>query len=119
MTRNHFTRRRFMHGLATTGAAVFAGPYILRAAEPNKEKLRIAFVGTGGRAANHVGALDLETETCLCYADADRKAWSNVEKKLGQGKAPAEAKSYTDYRKMFDKHEKDYDAVFVAVPDNH
>jgi predicted dehydrogenase len=59
---NHPSRRRFMYGVATTAAATFAGPYILRAAEPGKEKLRIAFVGTAGRAGAHLGLISTGNE---------------------------------------------------------
>jgi predicted dehydrogenase len=112
MIHNTITRRRFMHGVATTSAAVFAGPYVLRAAEPNREKLRIAFVGTGGRAGSHVQALDLKTETCPCYADVDRNRWKEIARKA------RDAKAYQDWRQMFDRHEKEIDAVFVAIPDH-
>jgi predicted dehydrogenase len=145
---NALTRRRFMHGLATTTAATFAGPYLLRAAEPNKEKLRIAFVGGDGRAASHLGLIstgnelprrrrnqnpnqDLpnqdQTQTppaqpaaasiarghiCPAFAEVDQNRWAKI-------KAVAEkAQAYTDYRKMFDKHMNEIDAVVVAIPDH-
>src|SRR5205823_9746795 len=104
------SRRRFMYGVATTAGAAFAGPYVLRATEVNKEKLRIAFIGTGGQAHAHIGLA--KTETCPCYADVDKKQWNKIAEL-----APSAA-SYTDFRRMFDKHEKEIDAVVVAIPDH-
>jgi predicted dehydrogenase len=121
------SRRRFMYGVATTAAATFAGPYILRAAEPGNEKLRIAYVGTGGQAGAHTPLVKpIETKEgetpkpsltsghiCPAYCDVDRKAWKDI------AKWQPSAKSYTDYRKMFDNHMKEIDAVCVAVPDHN
>ena len=109
-----------MHGLATVAGAAFVGPQILRAAEAGKDKLRVAFVATEGRAAGHVGDLILETkkatdalEICPCYCDVDQTHWAKIAKRQ------PDAIAYSDYRKMFDKHEKDFDAVFVATPDHN
>src|SRR5688572_17959068 len=150
---NSLSRRRFMHGLATTAAATFAGPYLLRAAEPNKEKLRIAFVGADGRAGSHLGLISTgdppprrrrnpnqdqspnqnqpanqaqpqnqppapaapsvaRGHICPAFAEVDEKRWTRI-------KTVAEkAQGYTDYRKMFDKHMSEIDAVVVAIPDH-
>lgn len=118
------SRRRFVHGLATVAGATFAGPYILRAAEPNKEKVRIAFVGTGGRGGSHLSLVGAGKEgkdgkksaagnVCPCYCDVDKKAWDKI------AKSAPDAKSYTDYRKMLEAHEKEIDAVVVATPDHN
>jgi predicted dehydrogenase len=117
------TRRRFMYGVATVAGATFAGPSILRAAEVGKEKLRIAYVGTGGRAGAHIGLVEplkegakdslMKGHACPAYCDAEQKNWAKI-----AGWQPG-AKQYTDYRKMFEAHEKEIDAVFVATPDHN
>ncbi len=63
-------------------------------------------------AEGHVGDLNLKTDICTCFTDVDKNRWKKIAEK-----AP-EAKGYTDYRQMFDKHAKEIDAVFVAVPDH-
>lgn len=112
MIRSSLSRRRFVHGLATVAGAAFAGPYLLRAAEPGKDKIRFAHVGTGGQAAAH-HELSKGDGMCVCYADADKLRYGAMEK------IAPKARAYTDYRKMFDAHLKEIDAVIVAVPDHH
>ena len=106
------TRRRFLHKSAATVVGVAGTPYMLRAAEPQMpgKRLNIAFVGTGGRAGAHIGLA--KTENCVAYCDVDPSRWTKI-KELAPN-APA----YTDWRKMFDKHENEIDAVVVATPDH-
>src|SRR5258706_7400447 len=117
--KNRVSRRRFMYGVASVAGATFAGPYILRAADPNVDKLRIAFVGTGGEAGAHIGLVEplkateksiTKGHTCPAYCDVDRNNWKKI-----AGFSP-QAKQYTDYRKMLDAHEKETDAVVIAIP---
>jgi len=104
------SRRYFLRGAAVAGGAVAVGPYLVNAADLKKDKLRIAFVGTGGQGGAHIGLA--ESETCPCYCDVDKGHWDGISKM-----AP-NAKTYTDYRKMFDNHMKDIDAVVVTTPDH-
>jgi len=105
-----FSRRSLLKATGVAVAGAFAAPYILRAAPLNKQKLRIAFVGTGGQAGAHIGLA--QSESCPCYADIDPTHWDKI-----AGMAP-QAKQYTDWREMFDKHEKEIDAVVVTTPDH-
>ena len=111
--KHNISRRQFLKGVAgATTAAVFIGPHILRAQSPSSQ-LRMAFVGTGGRGGAHLGLADGKGAICTAFCDADKKNW---------GKMPdrwPEAAKYTDYRKMFDKSAKDFDAVVVATPDHN
>ncbi len=104
---SRITRRRFMQGVATASGALFVGPHILRAAEPAK-KLNFAFIGTGGRGGGHLGLG--ERNNCVAYCDVDKGRWP--------GNKFPNAAGYTDYRQMFDKHEKEIDCVVVATPDH-
>ena len=115
------TRRRFMHGVATTTGAVFAGPYLLKAAEVGKDRLRIAYVATGGQAGSHLPLVErsdkkddiTKNNVCPAFAEVDKKRWDKIKE------FQPNAVGYTDYRKMFDNHLKDIDAVVVTTPDHN
>jgi predicted dehydrogenase len=106
------TRRIFLKRMAATGAAVAVAPSILRAASPN-EKLTIAYIGTGGMGGGHVSEFQKLGAACVCFCDTDKNAWGNALKLY------PDAKGYTDYREMIDKHAKEFDAVTVGIPDHH
>lgn len=108
---NRLSRRTFVKAIGAAGLSTpLIHPRLLRAQSPNG-KVRISFVATGGKGGVHVGAFNkLE---CPCYADVDtnqfeapHKIWPN-------------AKGYQDYRKMYEKHGKEFDAVAVATPDHN
>ena len=109
--KRHISRRTFLTGVAgATTAAAFVGPQILSAASPNSQ-VGFAFIGTGGRGAGHLGMA--KAGVCVAYCDADKNRWGNMPK------THPKATGYTDYRKMFEKHGKDIDAVTVATPDHN
>ena len=110
------TRRHFFLGSLFTSAVPLAGygsTASLRALgyrSPN-EKLNVASVGAGGRAASDInGVAPTENIVALCDVDATRAAatFNRFEK----------AAKYTDFRKMLEKEEKNIDAVIVATPDH-
>jgi hypothetical protein len=108
-----FTRRYFFFGSLLAGAVPNAGfgssgslPR-LGYKSPN-EKLNIAAIGAGGRAAADISGCSSENIVALCDVDDQKGAESF--KKFPQ------ATRYKDFRKMLDK-EKDVDAVIVAIPD--
>ena len=74
----------------------------------------MGFVAAGGQAGSHTGAAHRWGCSCLCFAEVDRTRWSGVLSKKGWEKAAG----YTDWRKMFEKHGKELDVVFVATPDH-
>jgi predicted dehydrogenase len=122
-----------MYGVASVAGATFAGPYLLRAAAPNEQKLRIAYVGTGGQAGAHIGLVqkpEMKTgkdgkdrlepspgitngHVCPAYCDVDSGRWDRI-----SALAP-NAKQYTDYRKILEAHEKEIDCVVVTTPDHN
>jgi predicted dehydrogenase len=109
---NRISRRRFMKNVATVGGAMFAGPYILRAASGTP--LRMAYIGTGGRGGGHLRMGDV----AVAFAEVDTGRWPTQSKDQGTRDRFASATCYTDFRKMFDKHGKDIDAVVVSTPDH-
>jgi predicted dehydrogenase len=108
------TRRQF---IIQAGAAGMSLPLILSSrahAKSPSGTLNVGFVATGGQAGSHTKAAHALGLNCLCFAEVDRARWRGVLGKPGWEKAAG----YTDWRKMFEKHAKDLDVVFVATPDH-
>lgn len=104
-------RRDMLKTSAMVGAGVWLGttPSSAGANSPN-EKLNIAFIGVGGRGEANWKGLDGQNVVALCDVDEVRGARA-YEKYPG-------AKRFSDYRVMFDKIEKEIDAVVVSTPDH-
>ena len=109
-----FTRRHFFFGTlfaSAVPAAGFGTVPSLRALgykSPN-EKLNIASIGAGGKAASDISGCSLENIVALCDVDEKRaefkfKQYENVPK-------------YKDFRRMLDEQGNNIDAVIVAIPD--
>ena len=114
MSHNGVSRRHFFFGSLLAGAVPTAGfgssPSLkmMGYKSPN-EKLNIASIGAGGKAASDITGCETENIVALC--DPDSKRAERMFKKYE--KLP----KYTDFRKMLDKEEKNIDAVIVAIPD--
>lgn len=108
------TRRHFFYGTLLAGAVPTGGfgstasLKLLGYKSPN-EKLNIASVGAGGKAATDIQGCS--TENIVALADPDDKRAERMFKL--HEKVP----KYKDFRRMFDKESKDIDAVIVAIPD--
>ena len=108
------TRRQFIAQVEVASATLsWAVPALARTRSVN-EKLNVGFVATGGRAEGHTGESHTMGLQCVCFAEIDKSRWNGVLGKAGWEKATG----YTDWRKMFEKHAKDLDVVFVATPDH-
>jgi len=106
------SRRQFIGGatIGTLGITVLPSHVLgLGSAKSPNEKLNIAAVGCGGKAADDIANLSGENIVALCDVDWARAA--NTFKKHPN------AKTYKDFRKMLDT-EKSVDAVIVAIPDH-
>src|SRR5437773_8897609 len=114
MAHDRLSRRHFFFGSLMAGAIPAAGfgsvPSLksMGYKSPN-EKLNIASIGAGGKAASDI--VGCETENIVALCDPDAKRAERMFKKYE--KLP----KYTDFRKMLDKEEKSIDAVIVAIPD--
>ncbi|WP_153556161.1 Gfo/Idh/MocA family protein [Roseimaritima sediminicola] len=75
------------------------------------EKLNIASIGAGGRAAGDIQAVASENIVALCDVDQNRAA-------AMFNKFP-QAKRFKDYRVMLEELEPQIDAVIVGTPDHH
>lgn len=116
---NQITRRKFV-GMSAGGAAAFT---ILPSFTVGglghvmpSDKLYIAAVGCGGEGAADIGALMRTPNknaviSCLCDVD-DRQA-------ADRRKEFPNAPFYHDWREMFEKESKNFDAVTVAIPDHN
>ncbi len=74
------------------------------------DKLNIAAIGAGGRAANDIDGVS--SENIIALADVDDRRAAETYKKYPQ------AKRYRDYRQMLDDLDRDIDAVVVGTPDH-
>lgn len=106
------SRRKFIQSSAAVGAASTLGFPGIASAQNQNGKLQCAFVAVGGRAGAHVGAAHKHGLQCVAFAEVDKGRWGGATGKWN------EAKGYTDWREMFNKHMKEIDVVFVATPDH-
>ncbi|MBP7745685.1 MAG: Gfo/Idh/MocA family oxidoreductase [Phycisphaerae bacterium] len=139
--RNETTRRTFIKGALSAGAAfAAAGPLgcaqtgttpqvepTPAPAEPGQPKpvvhqpksatpynqINVAFIGTGG-----IGKMHLEHAAelgfgCQCFCDVDTAQHATAAEMYPH------ARRYQDYREMFDKEAKNIDAVMIGTPDHH
>lgn len=110
----HTLNRR--HFLQTTAlaTATFAMPGLLRAQSPN-EKLNVAFIGVGGRGGSNLRSVTQQTlvgvnVVALCDVNQQNLA---IASKLH----PA-ARTYVDFRKLYEDNTDDIDAVVVSTPEH-
>jgi predicted dehydrogenase len=75
------------------------------------DTMRIAGIGVGGMGRRYLQGCAGERIDVLC--DIDQSFAAPVFRQY------PEARVYSDYRKMFDKEEKNIDAVIVATPDHN
>ncbi len=116
MKRDGISRRYFFYGSLLAGAIPSGGfgsvPSLSKLGykSPN-EKLNVASVGAGGKAASDIQAC-AETENIVALCDVDEKRAAKV---YGQFSS---APKYKDFRVMFDKENANIDAVIVTIPDH-
>ena len=110
--RQTLNRRDMLKAASAVGAGLFLGTAheSARAQESPNEKLNVALIGVGGRGAANLRGLKGENIVALC--DVDDKTAGNAYEQH-----PNATKFY-DYREMFDKMEKEIDAVVVSTPDH-
>jgi len=104
-----FSRRT---AIATGFAALVVPPYASGADvyPQSSQKLRIACIGVGGVGQDYVAGCKDEEIVALCDLDHEFSA--------AAFKLYPRARLYKDFRQMFDKEEKNFDALIVATPDH-
>ena len=114
MKRNEhkLTRRNFLSATATlTTLSVVPGSVLgLGGAESPNNKLNIAAIGLNNQGSSDLKGMTSENIVALCDVDS-----ACLEK---HSKQYPKAKTYGDFRKMFDQLDKEIDAVLVATPDH-
>ena len=76
------------------------------------DKLNIAGVGVGGMGRGNLRNMSTENIVALCDVDMGAK---HTQKVIGMY---PKAKQFRDFRQMFDKAGKEFDAVAIATPDH-
>ncbi len=112
MSRRITRRRALQTGAAGTLGYLFAGPAasVARALGAN-EKIRLAGIGIGGKGSSDIDqAGGLMQVVALCDIDDVRLA--------DKAKKWPDAKTFFDYRALFDKMGKEIDAVTVSTADH-
>ncbi|MGA2748398.1 MAG: Gfo/Idh/MocA family oxidoreductase [Verrucomicrobiota bacterium] len=105
------SRRQFIkYGALAAGGAALTGPYLLRGQNLNS-KLNIAQIGCAGKGGSDAQCNYSAGETLAALCDVNANALNGLAHQL-----PG-AKTYKDYRELFDK-EKSIDAVDIATPDH-
>lgn len=115
------TRRQFLKTSAVA-AGVTVLPSGLLYGKSANEKLNIACIGVGGRGGAHVMASLSENLVALCDIDENhmRGALGAIAEECKKRGIPEPTpRQFYDYREMFDKMEKEIDAVVVSTPDHH
>jgi predicted dehydrogenase len=127
MPSRRFTRRTFVKSIAYAGAlAPLIDPRIVRAVAANS-RLNIAGVGVGGKGASDLAETSaIATTKGLTPEQAYEKRQNNVvgladvddNTLAGAAKRYPGAKTFNDWREMFDKMHKEIDAVTISTPDH-
>jgi predicted dehydrogenase len=110
ISRRHFFLGSLLAGAVPQGGFGSAASLKSLAYKSPNEKLNIASIGAGGRAASDIAGC--ASENIVALTDPDAKRAEQTFKKYES------AAKYTDFRKMLDKEGKNIDAVIVAIPDH-
>ena len=106
------TRRKFLKNTGIAAASsVFAAPAIVSGQNLNS-KIRVACIGVGGKGSSDTKNAFKEGGEIVALCDVDTNTLDHMSKGF-----PKAAK-FQDFRKMFDKMEKEIDAVTVSTPDH-
>lgn len=114
MSSNHSSRRDFLKSAAAATASIPVGSQLLtntavaQEARSANEKLNLAVIGVAARGGANLNGVSSENIVALCDIDAER---------LGTAaKRFPNAKTYDDYRRVFDH--TNLDGVVVSTPDH-
>jgi len=99
-------RRDFLKQATVAASVVFGAPTFLRARGAN-ERLNIAIIGSGRRGAANLKGVESENIVALC--DVFRPSLDSAAEKHPK------ARQLTDFRKLYDNHANEFDAVVVSI----
>jgi predicted dehydrogenase len=107
------SRRGFLRttALGGTGLLILPNSRSAFAYEANS-KLNVAAIGVGGRGSSNISDVAKVGENIVALCDVDQnRAGETIQKYPG-------ARTFTDYRRMFDALDRSIDAVLVCTPDH-
>lgn len=110
------SRRQFIRNgaLAAAGFMIVPRHVLGRGYVAPSDKLLIASVGVGGKGASDIANFYKGGKCEIAYlCDVDDNRAAETVKKFPQ------AKYYKDWREMYDKEHKNFDAVSVSTPDHN
>lgn len=106
------TRRRLLKSAAILGGVALTCPALTWGYKAN-ETLNLAAVGVGGKGASDLSGSAAGTNVrVVAVCDVDSVSLGKA------GEKYTDAKTFKDYRVMFDKMGKDIDAVLISTPDH-
>ena len=113
MLQKTIDRRTAIKSASLAGVGVWLGSSATPTrAESTNEKLNVAFVGIGGQGGSNLRGVAGTGQNVVALCDVD-------EQRGGKGfERFPKARRFKDFRVMFDKMEKDIDAVVVSTPDH-
>jgi len=110
---HRFNRRRFLQTTAV-GTAALAVPNLVSAQNPNS-KLNVAFIGVGGRGAGNL-------QSVVSFADVPVNVVAlcdvNARTLAQQAERFPQARTYQDFRKLYDDKTSDIDAVVISTTEH-
>jgi predicted dehydrogenase len=110
--RSRLSRRQFLAHSAAAGVGAFAAPAILRARNLN-DRLNLAFIGVGGRGGDNlqeIAGSGNENVVALCDVNSNNL---NFAGNLFPG-----ARTFADFRQLYDEVVNDIDAVVVSTTEH-
>ena len=104
-------RRRLLSSAAAAGAGLLVLRHSASAwSYQANEKLDIALVGVGSRGKHFLDAIPRIGENLVALCDVNQRQTDAAAKRFPS------ARTFRDFRKMFDAMERQIDAVIVATP---
>ena len=111
--KHDMTRRTFLRNSTLSGAGllILTNSRLAFAAEANS-KLNVAGIGVGGQGRSDLDNIAGAGANIVALCDVDQNRAADTQKKYPL------AKTFQDFRRMFDAMDKQIDAVLVATPDH-
>lgn len=110
------SRRNFVKNTATFSTGIMIVPNLITNA-PNK-KLNLAFIGVGGRGGRNLKDCALVDDNGIAQNNVVAMCDVSPTRAAKAYAAFPKAKTFTDFRKMFDQMGKEIDAVVISTPDH-
>jgi predicted dehydrogenase len=113
------SRRSFIRRSSVAAGVAAVAPFNILHAANAGDQVRVVQIGCGGRGTSaHLPAT--LNEHLVAIVDVDENRQAAVKNWLRSKERDADAvQVFADYRKLFDRISRDFDAVFIATPNHH